>query len=427
MSWYRTGFYFTSKEGRLHIYKKKAKYKGKYKSNNWYGRTFVQNKQVEKSSSTEAKSSAKRILDTWYDELQFKNKHNMNVHVKSMDDCFKEYVSQLSGDNSKSKSTKRTLEQRINIIKGNKEFLKLNVNSVSLDDINKHISWYTNRLKKSGHGLDKVRGATLIGSLNTISNVMNWSYRKGYRSTKLEGITTKTLSKRLKHQKTSRTQFTMDEYKHMMKVSTDRIKRSNNERLKFERQKLHYFCIVMMGTGLRVDECMGLDWEDIKFGDKGTGKGHYYEEIESKYLIMRVVNSKTGEREGIGMGTAYYALQRLIKLYKDNNIKVTGNIWLGQKSFREGLNSLLDESGLKIEKSGDRELTRDSKSFRHSFIQIQLDKGNSATMIAKNLGTSTAMIDKNYTANMARDTLIEHINKIDRQSKIAKSNLRLVK
>ena len=48
-------------------------------------------------------------------------------------------------------------------------------------------------------------------------------------------------------------------------------------------------------------------------------------------------------------------------------------------------------------------------------------------MIAKNLGTSTAMIDKNYTANMARDTLIEHINKIDRQSKIAKSNLRLVK
>ena len=59
--------------------------------------------------------------------------------------------------------------------------------------------WYF-RLKKSGHGLDKVRGATLIGSLNTISNVMNWSYRKGYRSTKLEGITTKTLSKRLKHQ-----------------------------------------------------------------------------------------------------------------------------------------------------------------------------------------------------------------------------------
>ena len=185
----------------------------------------------------------------------------------------------------------------------------------------------------------------------------------------------------------------------------------------------------MMGTGLRVDECMGMDWEDVKFEsrDREKRRGDYYSDIENNYLRMRVVNSKTGEREGYGMGSAYFGLQRLMKVYKDNNIKITGNIWLGQKSFREGLNSLLEESGLKIEKSGDRELTRDSKSFRHSFIQIQLDKGNSATMIAKNLGTSTAMIDKNYTANMARDTLIEHINKIDRQSKIAKSNLRLVK
>jgi site-specific recombinase XerD len=127
------------------------------------------------------------------------------------------------------------------------------------------------------------------------------------------------------------------------------------------------------------------------------------------------------------MGSAYFGLQRLMKVYKDNNIKITGNIWLGQKSFREGLNSLLEESGLKIEKSGDRELTRDSKSFRHSFIQVLLDKGVNSTIIAKMLGTSTTMIDKNYTANMKVDSLIEQINKIERQSKIAKGNLRLVK
>ena len=70
--------------------------------------------------------------------------------------------------------------------------------------------------------------------------------------------------KRLKNQKTSRTQFTMDEYKHLIKCSTERIKETNNnERLKFDRQKLHYFCIFMMGTGLRVDECMNLNFEDL--------------------------------------------------------------------------------------------------------------------------------------------------------------------
>ena len=56
-----------------------------------------------------------------------------------------------------------------------------------------------------------------------------------------------------------------------------------------------------------------------------------------------------------------------------------------------------------------------------------LDKGVNSTIIAKMLGTSTTMIDKNYTANMKVDSLIEQINKIERQSKIAKGNLRLVK
>ena len=65
MSWYRTDNYFTSKNGRLHIYKTKMKYKGKYKSENWYGRTFVDKKQLTKSSTTTNKKAAKEILDNW--------------------------------------------------------------------------------------------------------------------------------------------------------------------------------------------------------------------------------------------------------------------------------------------------------------------------------------------------------------------------
>lgn len=430
MSWYRTDNYFTSKNGRLHIYKTKMKYKGKYKSENWYGRTFVDKKQLTKSSGTKNKKDSKEILDKWYDELQFKVKHNLNVQVKTMDEVFKEFVKQLDGDNSKTQSTKRTLKERINIIRQNKDILKYKVEFISLDDINKHISWYTHKLRKSGRGLDKVRGATLLGCLSTISNVLNWSVRQGYRKKKLEGITTKLLSKKLKNQLTSRTQFTIDEYKHLLNVSKKRIKESNSDRLEFERKKLHQFCIVMMNTGLRVDECMGMDWEDVQFCEKNNlseKKRDYIDEIESNYLKLRVINSKTGEREGYGLGGSYFGLQNLMKLYKDNNIKITGNIWLNQRSFKEGLNNLLLESELKSEKRGDKRLTRDSKSFRHSFIQVMLDKGLSSTIIAKMLGTSTTMIDKNYTANMRIESLIEQMNKLDRNKKIQSSHLRLVK
>ena len=116
----------------------------------------------------------------------------------------------------------------------------------------------------------------------------------------------------------------------------------------------------------------------------------------------------------------------LIKLYKDNDMKVTGNIWRNQKSFKEGLNNLLVESGLKHEKRGDTRLTRDSKSFRHSFIQTMLNKKVTSTEIAKLLGTSTTMIDKHYTANMRFDSLIETINKVDRNKSTTKRHLRLV-
>ena len=429
MSYYRTGFYFTSKEGKLHIFKRKDKYKGRYKSENWIGRTFVQSKQIDKSSGTDKKTQAKKILETWYEDLQFQIKHDIKIHVKSFKECAKEFARQLDNDNSKASTTKTTLRGRIDLILKNTEFSKLSVNTITLNDINKHVSWYTNRLKKTGHGLDEVRSRTLLGSLNTISNVMSWCVVQKYRKTKLEGITSKILGNKLKHQKTHRTQFTMSEYKHLQTISKQRIKEARGHRLKFEREKLHHFCIFMMNTGLRVDEALSLDWEDIGFHDKDSlkGKKDYYSDIEQKYLRIDVVNSKTGERESIGLGGSYFALQNLMKLYRSKNIEIAGKIWR-QNSFREGLNSLLRASGLKEEKLMGRKLTRDSKSFRHSFIQIMLDKGISAMVISKSVGTSVSMIEKYYTANYKIESLIEQMTKLESVERRTKhKHLKLVK
>ena len=63
---------------------------------------------------------------------------------------------------------------------------------------------------------------------------------------------------------TSRTQFTKEEYKHLVNVSRNRIKEADSDRLKFERTKLHQFMIVMMNSGMRVEECMGLEWTDLQ-------------------------------------------------------------------------------------------------------------------------------------------------------------------
>ena len=69
-------------------------------------------------------------------------------------------------------------------------------------------------------------------------------------------------------------------------------------------------------------------------------------------------------------------------------------------------------AGFKYEKLGDTRVKRDSKSFRHTFIQFMLNKGMSSTAIAKMCGTSTEMIDKYYTSNMALDTMMDTFNKV---------------
>jgi len=59
----------STKDGRLHIYVRQDKYKGKLKSENWVGRTFHNGKQKVISSGTTDFEEAKIILEKWYDDL----------------------------------------------------------------------------------------------------------------------------------------------------------------------------------------------------------------------------------------------------------------------------------------------------------------------------------------------------------------------
>ena len=59
----------STKDGRLHIYVRQDKYKGKLKSENWVGRTFYNGKQKVISSGTTDLEEAKKILEKWYEDL----------------------------------------------------------------------------------------------------------------------------------------------------------------------------------------------------------------------------------------------------------------------------------------------------------------------------------------------------------------------
>jgi len=419
MAHFVKGTYLKKKDGKLHIYIRSDTYKGKLRSKNYVGRTYIDKKQKVISSSTTNKKEAIKILEKWYDKLQFKKELGLGIHESSFKDCLKEFLKDINESQSRSPNTIRFIRQRFSVIEKCKDLMKLPVNNLKVDDINKHfLIWRMNRAKQQSKVL---RGATIKGDLVAISGFLSWCYRKGYRQKKIEGLTTQLLSKKLRHQRTQRTSFTKEEYNQLLQASKKRYKNGRSTRIRFERERLHHFIIFMVGTGLRVDEALNLQWDDVQMMDRSKVKtlkkfdDNFLGELERYYLSINVSQSKTNERKAYGTGSAYFAFKNLIRLYKETNFKKVGEGDIFKvKSFRDGLNALLNECNLKFSKIGENKVKRDAKSFRNTFIQFMLDKGMNTTVVAKICGTSTQMIDKFYTANMALESMLDTFNKISR-------------
>jgi len=97
------------KNGRLHIYVRQDMYKGKLKSENWVGRTFLDKKQRVFSSGTKNFEEAKVILEKWYDDLEsgvLDQKNEENTQVSEIpSDSTPAQVAPLETDNKVAENT----------------------------------------------------------------------------------------------------------------------------------------------------------------------------------------------------------------------------------------------------------------------------------------------------------------------------------
>ena len=186
MAHFVKGTYLKKKDGKLHIYIRSDTYKGKLRSKNFVGRTYIDKKQKVISSSTTNKKEAIKILEKWYDKLQFKKELGLGIHESSFKDCLKEFLKDINESQSRSPNTIRFIRQRFSVIEKCKDLMKLPVNNLKVDDINKHfLIWRMNRAKQQSKVL---RGATIKGDLefkfvSLASNASLATYNTSYDGT----------------------------------------------------------------------------------------------------------------------------------------------------------------------------------------------------------------------------------------------------
>jgi len=395
------GTLFHKRGGKLHIYQRNDVIDGNLLTKNWYGRCSIGGQTKVFTSGTRHRSKAIKILEKKFNKLHLRVELGDNIHSKTFKSDLKEYLASLENNSSIKERTKDFYREKIRMIMSCKGLLNKKVSNLTMSDINTHyLVWRKNNTN--------LKGATLRGDLTVLQGFLNWCFTQGKRKQRVTSLAKALLSKELRSQRTSRIGFTKEQYQHLLKISRQRIKEGKTLKIKFERQRLHQFIIFMVGTGLRVDECLNLQWDDVTFMDRNKGNTglSQLDDDNRYYTKINVSKSKTGTRETMGVASSYWALQSLIKLYKETGLqKIQGKIF-GVKCFRIGLNTLLEASGLKEVKIGDSIKTRDSKSFRNTFIQFGLDKGLSSNAISKLCGTSSQMIDRFYTANTQLESML---------------------
>ena len=427
MGIYRKGTKFTIREGKLTIFQKDEK----YKTDNWYGRFFIESKQVEKSSKSKNKKESIKILGQIYDDYFSKKRLGLVVHSKSFKDCWREFCDDIKqGTQSITQSGYIQKGKILSEIMGN-----LKVDRLTYDDLGDYL---VKRMEGSfkGNRSKSVQQETLRGDLRVFSIFDSWLVTKGYKKKKLSNLQ-KNLRKYLgKKEDTSRLYFNREEYQTLLNVSKKRIKECedrtgnsegkgyNYKRVLYQRKLLHQFIIFGVNTGIRVGGILNLKWEDVQMRDKrddymskGIEKNYGKDFFNSldRYYTINNVKDKTGVHTNIGLGGSYFSLQKIKELKQQYGKSVgKSDKIFDVKSFSDGFNKLLEESNLKTVKSGDRFLRRDSVSLRHTYIVFQIQNNISEFIIGKNVGTSGKMIYEHYTKHLKSIELVEKLTGVNK-------------
>ena len=368
-------------EDKLTIFKKSV-------SQNWYGRVWIDGKGKELSSKTRNFKKAKTILCDWYRELTYKLKNEMPVHDLQFNKLFKSYI-EYRKENKKTQYSKN-IEITFNAI-FRSYFHNRKINSISKKIMIGFISNRVNKFQKENK--KQISRFTILQDLMMISGFLNWCYDNKHKEKRLH-ISKKWIDEviGIRDKDTRRTFFSIDEYDKLLKTSRRRINATTHSLQKFRREYLHQFIIFMVHSGLRTGEAYHLKWKDIQFVDKGI-------RLDRKKHCILNISGKTGAREVNTYFGSYFALKKILQLKKLKDLSATGVAkgYVFDAKFRKGLDSLLVAAKLKKESFGDRELTRDSKSFRTTYISWAIIRNENRKAVALNCGTSEKVIQDFYT------------------------------
>jgi len=368
-------------------------------------------KLIRRSTRTANIEEAKRTAEEFYDELRYRHLNQKSLTAVTFKQVAADFLKTVDRD---------TVEGRLgtgrqSLITGTVErylipfFGKYNITEITTAHFTEYDDWRLDYWTV-GYGANRTNAYNKAINPSAKTLLMEQGIlRQLFNSAVEQGVLEHVPFMKSKRAKTNRrSAFGLQEYKHLMRCARRRITQTKNARIKRHRQLLEIFVRLLVNTGMRVGEARGLTWGDIEFINAGNGR--------AREVLRLWVDGKTGKRAIIGTVAAKIAIKKLLRYYGYENLKEareTGhNLFLKAngdniKTFEISYRSLLGSAGLAVDRYGQK---RTQYCLRHTYATFRLLYGTANIyLLAKNMGTSVAMIEQHYghvTTTLAADKLV---------------------
>ena len=360
-------------------------------SENWYARLTLDNgKRIVKSTKTDNLVDAKeRALELYY-ETQARTKNKLPAQTRKFKHVAEFAIIRMK-DELKAGTGKQSFKDYISALNNwlIPYFEKMDIAKIDLAALNAFDAWREKKHKKqfSQSGINNHNAA--------LNRVLDEAELHGWI---VKSLRPTLLNKGVKSE--SRGSFTNAEYTKIYTALRTWHEKTNSKKAIATREVLREYVLFLANTGVRHGtEALGLQWKNIE----------WLLQDGEKYLVVNV-DGKTKNRPAVARDRVkiYLDRQRLLNpalktgtledliAAKSDEFVFTTSLGLVANIYNlnRAFNSLLEELKLKTGADGkDRTLY----SWRHYYATQDLARGVSTHALSKQMGNSTAMLDKHYS------------------------------
>jgi integrase len=395
----------TFRDGAIYLYRR-----ADYKKPTWFIRLKIPGAKgyVWKSSKSTEEHVAYKVADDLFNQSLVRVLSGGHLSSKRIADALKAYAGQLDSQKDReSVSHKILLAKRLVGVFEKKTFGELDTKLISkmVDDLTEL------SLR------DRLSPNTIKRIFSDFRHFLNWCVAEGY----LDRVPA---FPKVSMEKSRRPDFDLADWRKLTRYMRE-FQKVEHTSVRRDRTLLVNYVLILANTGIRVGEARNLRWRDIRWVPNP-------QDSKDIHVVLRV-KGKTGEREVVARTSetrTHFArileLRRLdlknplSDIFEATEVPLSGFVFCGVDgkpigSFKKSFSSLIDKAGVANDTFGQR---RSIYSLRHTYATFRLQEGVNQYTLARNMGTSVAMLEQFYghNSNVGMATELTKMRKGERRS-----------